>query len=116
MAYYYRPSSVLCLSVGCGLGVGPRNHILDGGPDRLCKGAIFGERTCQPTCHPSWRQMHSSDASTVVALSYVGTSAFIAMRGNGLANIIQPSVFHGDAVFYQITSKRIMITEMLCDF
>ena len=26
--------------------VGPMKHVLDGGPDPLCKGAILGDRTC----------------------------------------------------------------------
>ena len=33
------------------------------------KGQFWGERTCRPTCHPSRRQMSSSAACAVMALS-----------------------------------------------
>jgi len=61
-AYCYRPSSVVCLSVtlvssaktaapidmpfGLRTAVGPRNHVLDGGPDPRGKGQFLrGERS-----------------------------------------------------------------------
>ena len=96
-AYCYRPSSVVCLSVtvvtfaktaeliempfGLWTLMGPRNHVLDGVQITLCKGAILGERICQPSCHPLWQQMCSSTACTVVALSPVGDECICHREG-----------------------------------
>ena len=79
-----RPAKTAELKMPFGLRtcVGPRNHVLDGVQITPCEGAILGDRTCRPTCHPSQRQMRSS-AGALVELLPVRTSAFVAARGDG---------------------------------
>ena len=78
-----------------------------GGPKRPCirwgfrsphgKGQFWGERTCQPTCHPSRRQMSSSAACAVVALPPARNEWIRRHEGC-------------DAAFHQITLTTCLIT------
>jgi len=67
-----------------------------------CEGAIVGEKTCQPTCHPLQRQMHSSTTGAVVALSPTGEECTHHREERwGLVNMIQLSVCGSDVAFCQ---------------
>ena len=124
-AYYYRPSSVVCRSVGWSAmivspaktaepvkmpcrfwtQVGLENHGMIGVQITPCEGAVLGEMICQLTCHSWRRQRHKSAVGTVVVLSPVGDECIGCREGwQGLANMIQPSVCGSNVAFCQIST------------
>jgi len=73
--------------------VGPRNHILDGGPDPLCEGAVLKGERGGPLC---------TDQDAIWSVDSGGPEEVCVIWGaywHYVANTTGPSMCGGDAAF-----------------